>query len=168
PGQFQLTPQFLPPGVTPCPTTAQVGPFAKSGPTDLGREQCGPGVLRQRSNTGFSHYNALQAELRTNNVFNQLTMRTGYTFSKTSDNVSEIFSTFVAGNTLAFPQNPAQPVNGEYSFSGLDFPNTFYALATWNMPFFKGHKGALESFLGGWGLSGNYLFQTGQRYTPLQ
>lgn len=161
-------PQFVPPGTGSCPATAQVGPFGPSGPTDIGRAVCGPGVLRQRTNTGFSHYNAVQAEVRTNNLFNQLTTRIGYTFSKTSDNVSEIFSTGVAGNTIAFPQNPTQPVNGEYSFSGLDFPNTFTVTAVWSPGFFKQQHSFLGSFAGGWSISGNYLFQTGQRYTPAQ
>jgi hypothetical protein len=166
-GLLASFPQDVPPGTTACTTTAQVGPFAATGPTDIGRAQCGNGVLRQRTNTGFSHYNALQAEVRTNNIFNQLTTRIGYTFSKTSDNVSEIFSTFAGGNTIAFPQNPTQPVLGEYSFSGLDYPNTFYATAVWSPQYFKQQHG-WGTFLGGWSLSGNYLFQTGQRYTPAQ
>ncbi|HEY6306120.1 MAG TPA: carboxypeptidase regulatory-like domain-containing protein [Candidatus Angelobacter sp.] len=167
-------PQFVPPGLTPCPATAQVGPFLPSPvtgiptPTDLGRVNCGPGVLRQRTNSGYSHYNAVQAEVRANGLYQQLTMRAGYTYSKTSDNVSEIFSTFVAGNTLAFPQNPTQPVHGEYSFSGLDYPNTFYALVSEQLPFFRNQHGWAGHILGGWGISANYLFQTGQRYTPAQ
>jgi hypothetical protein len=165
-------PQFVPPGTTACAATAQTPPFPLVNgvptPTDLGRAQCGNGVLRSRTNTGFSHYNGVQAEIRTNNLFHQLTMRVGYTYSKTSDNVSEIFSTGVAGNTLAFPQNPTQPVNGEYSFSGLDYPNTFSATAAWQLPFFKQGNGFFGSFLGGWSITGNYLFQTGQRYTPAQ
>ncbi|HEY6273148.1 MAG TPA: TonB-dependent receptor [Terriglobales bacterium] len=165
-------PQFVPPGTTACPATQQVGPFPLANgvptPTDIGRARCGPGVQAQTANSGFSHYNAVQAEVRTNNIFNQLTMRVGYTYSKTSDNVSEIFSTGAAGNTLAFPQNPTQPVNGEYSFSGLDYPNTFSTTAAWSIPFFKQQKGFFGSFVGGWSISGNYLFQTGQRYTPAQ
>jgi hypothetical protein len=119
-------------------------------------------------NTAFSHYNAVQAEIRSNSLFQQLTMRTGYTYSKTSDNTSEIFATFAAGNTTPVPQNPIQPVNGEYSFSGLDFPNTFYALVNEQIPFFKNQHGWVGHLLGGWGISANYIFQTGQRYTPTQ
>jgi hypothetical protein len=162
-------PQFVPAGTTACPATQQVAPFpTKAGPTDVGRASCGTGIVRLRQNTGFSHYNAVQAELRTNNLYNQVTLRTGYTFSKTTDNVSEIFPTAAGGNTIAFPQNPTQPVHGEYSWSGLDFPNTYYVFGTWNMPFLKGEKSLMARTLGGWVLSGNYLFQTGQRYTPSQ
>ncbi|HEY6306119.1 MAG TPA: carboxypeptidase regulatory-like domain-containing protein [Candidatus Angelobacter sp.] len=163
-------PQFVPPGLTPCPATAQIGPGAG---TDLGRVTCGPGVVRERTNDGFSHYNAVQAEFRANGLYNQLTLRTGYTYSKTSDNVSEIFSTagnlgLGAGNTLAVPQNPTQPVHGEYSFSGLDYPNTFYVLGSEQLPFFREQHGWVGHILGGWAISANYLFQTGQRYTPVQ
>jgi hypothetical protein len=170
PGLFQLAPQFIPAGLTPCPATAQIGPGAG---TDKGREVCGPGVVRERGNTGFSHYNAVQAEFRANGLYNQLTLRTGYTYSKTSDNVSEIFSTagnlgLAGGNTLAVPQNPTQPVKGEYSFSGLDYPNSFYVLTTEQLPFFREQHGWAGHIFGGWAFSANYLLQTGQRYTPVQ
>ena len=38
-------------------------------------------------------YNGVQAEFRANNLFKQLTIRSAYTYSKTLDNVSEIFCT---------------------------------------------------------------------------
>ena len=158
-------PQFVPPGLTPCPATEQIGPGAG---TDIGRVNCGPGVLRTRSNTGFSNYNAVQVEFRANNMLKQLTMRTGYTWSKTLDNVSEIFSTGLAGNTVAFPQNPISPQKGEYSFSGLDYPNTWFLLVAEQLPFFREQHGLLGHTLGGWTVSADYLIQSGQRYTPAQ
>jgi len=39
-------------------------------------------VVRLRNNGGFSNYNGFQAEFRANNLFKQLTIRAGYTFSK--------------------------------------------------------------------------------------
>ena len=48
----------------------------------------------------------LQTEFRANNLFKQLTIRSGYTFAKNMDNVSEIFSTFGGGNNITFAQNP--------------------------------------------------------------
>ncbi len=158
-------PQFVPPGETPCPATQQIGPGAGK---DVGRVFCGNGVIRQRSNGGFSNYNGVQVEFRANNLMKQLTVRTGYTFSKTLDNVSEIFSTGLGGNTNAFAQNPAQPVNGpgEYSFSGLDYPHTWSLLVVEQLPFFKEQHGIIGHVLGGWAVSGNYFLQSGQRYTP--
>jgi hypothetical protein len=158
-------PQFVPPGLTPCPATQQIGPNAG---TDVGRVNCGAGVLRQRTNTGFSNYNGVQLEYRANNILKQLTVRAGYTFSKTLDNVSEIFSTGVAGNTVAFPQNPVDPSRGEYSFSGLDYPHTLSIIVAEQVPFFKDQHGIFGHVLGGWVIAGNYLLQSGQRYTPSQ
>lgn len=158
-------PQFVPPGLTPCPATQQVGPGAG---TDVGRAQCGNGVLRQRANSGFSNYNGVQLEFRANNLLKQLTMRLGYTYSKTLDNVSEIFSTGLAGNTVAFPQNPVSPDRGEYSFSGLDYPHTFSVLVSEQVPFFKDQHGVMGHVLGGWVVAGNYFLESGQRYTPSQ
>jgi hypothetical protein len=158
-------PQFVPPGLTPCPATQQIGPGAG---TDVGRVNCGTGVLRQRTNGGFSNYNGAQLEFRANNLLKQLTMRIGYTYAKALDNVSEIFSTGVAGNTVAFPQNPISPDRGEYSFSGLDYPHTFSVLVSEQVPFFKEQHGITGHILGGWIFSGNYFLESGQRYTPSQ
>jgi hypothetical protein len=158
-------PNLVPAGLTPCPATTQVGPGAG---TDVGRVSCGAGVVRERTNTGYSYYNGLQLEFRATNLFKQLTMRTSYTWSKTLDNVSEIFSTGAAGNSNAFAQNPLDPKKGEYSFSGLDYPGTWTLLFTEQLPFFKDQKGWVGHALGGWGLSANYILQSGQRYTPIQ
>ncbi|HET9183030.1 MAG TPA: carboxypeptidase regulatory-like domain-containing protein [Candidatus Angelobacter sp.] len=168
PGLSQLFPQFVPAGLTPC-TTPVIPPATPGGaPPDLGRANCGQGVVRVRANTGFSNYNAIQAEFRANNLFNQLTVRTSYTFSKTLDNASEIFSTFGAGNSVAFSQNPLNFTNGEYGLSGLDFPHQWSMLFTEQLPFFKNQHGLMGHLLGGWAVSGNYLVASGQHYTPSQ
>jgi len=158
-------PSLVPAGLTPCPATTQVGPGAG---TDVGRVSCGNGVLRQRTNTGYSNYNALQLEFRANNLFKQLTVRSSYTWSKTLDNTSEIFSTGAAGNSNAFAQNPLDFKKGEYGFSGLDYPGTWTLLFSEQLPFFRDQKGLLGHALGGWGVSANYILQSGQRYTPVQ
>jgi hypothetical protein len=158
-------PNLVPAGLTPCAATQQIGPGAG---TDVGRVSCGTGVERSRTNTGYSYYNGLQLEFRANNLFKQLTMRTSYTWAKTLDNASEIFSTGAAGNSNAFAQNPLNLKKGEYSFSGLDYPGTFTLLFSEQLPFFKDQKGWFGHALGGWGLSANYILQSGQRYTPIQ
>jgi hypothetical protein len=161
-------PNLVPAGLTPCTTPLFVNSITGIDPT--GRTNCSEGVVRTRSNTGFSNYNAFQAEFRANNLFKQLTIRTGYTFAKNLDNVSEIFSTFGGGNSAFFAQNPANQVNGagEYSFSGLDYPHTWSITATEQLPFFKEQHGLMGHILGGWAFSATYLMQSGQRYTPLQ
>jgi len=162
-------PNLVPAGLTPCTTplfTNSTGTFNDPN----GRLDCTQGVVRTRSNTGFSNYNAAQVEFRANNLFKQLTFRTSYTFSKTLDNVSEIFSTFGGGNSVFFAQNPAQQVTGagEYSFSGLDYPHQWSILLTEQLPFFKEQHGLTGHILGGWTISANYLVASGQRYSPIQ
>lgn len=155
-------PNLVPAGVTPCPASQAFNDIA------IGRVNCNQGISEQRNNQGYSYYNALQLEFRANNLFKQLTMRAGYTWSKTMDNVSEIFSTLSGGNTVTLAQNPINPTTGEYSYSGLDYPNTFTLLVTEQLPFFKEQHGLIGHLLGGWGVSSDYIWQSGQRYTPAQ
>ena len=157
-----------PAGVQPCTTSSiLLGPGQTRNPA-LGRVNCDAGVVLTRNNGGFSNYDAVQAEFRANNLFKQLTVRAGYTYSRNLDNVSEIFSTFGGGNTLAFAQNPFDTNGGEYSFSGLDIPHQVSLLFTEQLPFFKEQHGVIGHVLGGWSVSGNYVWASGQRYTPVQ
>ena len=147
PGQLQAG--LLPAGTPSCATTTQAGPGAG---TDVGRLNCGLGVVRTRNNGGFSDYHGLQVEFRANNMFKQLTMRTGFTWSKTLDNVSEIFATGTAGNTLFASQNPFQTGDAERSISGLDIPKAWTILFTEQIPFFREQHGLLGHMLGGWSI----------------
>jgi len=157
-----------PPGLTGC-TSPQVllGPGQTTNPA-LGRASCAEGLVLERNNGGFSNYHGLQTEFRANNLFKQLGIRAAYTYSRTLDNVSEIFSTGTGGTTLAFAQNPWNPGRGEYSFSALDFPHLASIAATEQLPFFKTQHGIFGHVLGGWAVSANYVWASGQRYTPLQ
>jgi hypothetical protein len=101
-------------------------------------------------------------------MFKQLTVRASYTYSRNLDNVSEIFNTFGGGTTVAFAQNPFDAGNGEYSLSGLDIPHQASVLFTEQLPFMKEQHGFIGHALGGWALSANYLWASGQRYTPVQ
>jgi hypothetical protein len=163
PGQLQAG--LLPSGTPSCAATTQSGPGAG---TDVGRLNCGFGVVRTRNNGGFSDYHGLQVEFRANNMFKQLTMRTGFTWSKTLDNVSEIFATGTAGNTLFAAQNPFQTGDAERSISGLDIPKAWTILFTEQLPFFREQHGWMGHMLGGWSLSADYLLGSGQSYTPQQ
>jgi hypothetical protein len=157
-----------PAGLTGC-TSPQIllGPGQTTNPA-LGRADCSQGLVVERNNGGYSNYNGLQTEFRASNLFNQLGIRLAYTYSRTLDNVSEIFSSGTAGTTLAFAQNPWSTGSSEYSYSGLDFPHQFSVAATEQIPLFKGQHGFLGHTLGGWAVSANYVWATGQRYTPLQ
>jgi hypothetical protein len=157
-----------PAGLTGCASPqVLLGPGQTSNPA-LGRADCSQGIVLERNNGGYSNYHGLQAEFRANNLFKQLTVRGGYTYSRTLDTVSEIFSSFLGGSTLAFAQNPWNTGSGEYSFSGLDIPHQFSIAATEQLPFFKEQHGFVGHVFGGWAFSGNYVWATGQRYTPVQ
>jgi Carboxypeptidase regulatory-like domain len=166
-GLLQDFPNLIPnaSAISPCLATQQVGPGAG---TDVGRVSCGTGIVRSRNNGGFSDYHALQTEFRTTNLFKQLGLRATYTFSKNLDNVSEIFATGTAGNTLFAAQNPFQTGDAERSISGLNITHAFTVAANESLPFFKEQHGWIGHILGGWQLSAAYVYGSGQPYTPAQ
>jgi hypothetical protein len=163
----QVFPNLIPAGITPCTTPQIVNGPGQIANRATGRENCALGNTRLRSNTGFSNYNGFQAEFRANNLFKQLSIRAGYTFSKNLDNVSEIFSTGSGGSTISFAQNPFAQGN-EYGISGLNVPHQFTILFSEEFPMFKEQHGLLGHLLGGWGVSGNYVIASGQPYTVSQ
>jgi Carboxypeptidase regulatory-like domain len=153
---------LLPSGLTPCPEESAVVASA------VGRANCDLGIVRQRTNTAYSDYNGLQTEFRTNNLFNQLTMKTNYTFAKTTDNASEIFGTFAGGGTYAFSQNPLDFKKAEHGLSGLDFRHTWTFSFYEDLPMFHSQHGIVGHLLGGWAVAGSYIVQSGQNFTPAQ
>ena len=160
-------PNLVPSGVTPCSSENAVVANA------VGRENCNLGVERLRSNTAVSDYAGWQNELRANNLWNQLTMLSSFTWSKTTDNTSEIFGAASnngtgAGNTIAFAQNPFDTLHGEHSLSGLDFPKQWTLSFVEALPFYRGQHGLAGHVLGGWALSGSYILSSGQPWTPIQ
>ncbi len=162
-GLASAFPSYIPAGDTPCSASG-----AGSVTAAVGRVNCNTGIQLQVGNTGFSNYNGLQAEFRTSNIFRQLTLRTSYTFSKTMDNVSEIFNTFAGGNSETYAQNPLNVKGGEYSLSGIDFPQTWTLSFIEDIPLMRSQHGLLGHIAGGWALSGTYILQSGQNYTPTQ
>ena len=153
-------PSLLPAGVTPC-TTPVI-------PSAAGRVNCNEGVIRQRTNSAYSDYNGVEMELRTQNLWRQLTMRANYTYSKATDNADEIFGTFGSGGAIAFSQNPLNFKGAEHGLSGLDFPHQFNLLITEDLPFFRGQHGYVGHVLGGWAVSAGYHLASGQPYTATQ
>jgi len=153
---------LLPAGVKPCPAASAV--VAKA----VGRENCDLGVERTRSNTAYSDYEGLQTEFRTNNLFNQLSMRANYSWSKTTDNASEIFGTFGGATTVAFSQDPWNYTTAEHGLSGLDFPQSFALSFNEDIPLLRSQRGILGHAFGGWSIGGTYLLQSGQPYNPTE
>ncbi|MFZ1918921.1 MAG: TonB-dependent receptor [Terriglobales bacterium] len=153
---------LLPPGLTPC--SAANAAVASA----IGRENCNEGVDRSRTNTAYSAYNGLQLEFRTTNLLKQLTMKANYTWSKTTDNASEIFGTFGAGGTVAFSQDPFNYTKPEHGLSGLDFPQTMQISFNEAIPVYRSQHGFAGHAFGGWSIAGSYILQSGQPYTPTE
>jgi hypothetical protein len=149
---------FIPASVTPCATAGTPG-FATQ------RADCNFTNVRNRENTGWSNYNGLQNELRIRN-WHGLSASFSYTFSKTLDNSSEIFSTFSGGTTVAGSQDPFDVSSGERAASGLDFPNLASVYFIYELPFFKSQQGFLGRVLGGFQASGTWHYSSGINWTP--
>jgi hypothetical protein len=149
---------FIPSGVTPCATAGTPG-FASQ------REDCDFRNFRNRENTAWSTYHGLQNELRIRDLHG-ITAGLSFTFSKTMDNNSEIFSTFSGGNTVAGAQNPFDNNKAEKALSGLDFPKTASIYFVYELPFFKSQHGFLGHVLGGYQANGTWRFSLGQLWTP--
>jgi hypothetical protein len=151
---------FIPAGVTPCATSGAPG-FA------TGRANCNFTNVRNRDNTAWSRYNGLQNELRIRD-WHGLSGGLTYTFSKTIDNSSEIFSTFSGGTTVAGAQNPYDISQGEKARSGLDFPNLASIYLIYQLPFYKSQKGFLGHLLGGYEVNAAWHYSSGQLWTPTE
>jgi hypothetical protein len=167
-GLLAAFPSFVPSGLTPCTTpTTILGPGQTTHP-EIGREDCNLGIVRRRTNTAYSDYNGVQLELRSTQLWHQLALKTNYTYSKTTDNASEIFSTFGGGGTQAFSQSQVNFTGQEHGLSGIDFRHAFTMSAYEELPFFRSQQGIVGHILGGWGISGTYFITSGQPYTPVQ
>jgi hypothetical protein len=161
-GLANVYPSLLPAGFTPCPASQAAVPEA------VGTANCNEGVLLSRTNSAFSNYNALQTEIRFTHIWNQLTLKSAYTFSKTLDNASEIYPSLAAGATNSSSQSQVNYTGQEYGLSGIDFPNNWVLTVIEELPFFRSQHGWLGHTLGGWAVSSVYTLSSGQPYTPSQ
>jgi hypothetical protein len=150
----------IPAGLTPCATAGAPGFSA-------GNVNCSLTNVIQYGNTASSNYNGLQSELRIAN-WHGLTATGSYTYSKTIDNASEIFSTLGGGNTLAYAQDPFNTSGPERANSGIDFPHVVGVAVVYDLPFYKAQRGFLGHVLGGWQANTTYRYTSGQPYTTIQ
>jgi Carboxypeptidase regulatory-like domain len=162
-------PSTIPSGVHACATPEVAPPPGGTVSPSLGREHCNLGLVADLGNYGFSDYEGLQTEIRATNLWRQLTLRSAYTFSKTTDTSSAAFQTTLAGgSSYAEAQDPFNPINGEHGLSGLDFPNTWSMSFEEYLPAFRSQHGIIGHVLGGWAIAGTYSIISGQAYTPVQ
>jgi outer membrane receptor protein involved in Fe transport len=121
------------------------------------------GSITTRNNSGFSFYNGAQFQYSGRFMSDSLTVGASYTWSKTIDNASEIFS--VQG-TSANAQNPFCLTTCERALSSLDHRHAASMSFIYDLPFYKEQKGFVGHLLGGWQLNGIYVLTSGFHYTP--
>jgi outer membrane receptor protein involved in Fe transport len=151
---------LIPPGLTPCTTPGAPG-------SNAGYANCNFRRVVERGNFAWSKYNSIQSELRMGG-WHGLTATAAYTYSRTFDNASEVYSSFSGGNTLSFAQNPFNTDRGERATSGLDFPHLASVTLVYDIPFRKDQRGFVGHLLGGWQTSTTYRYAIGQPYTTIQ
>lgn len=149
---------LLPAGVTPCTDPTAPG---------FGYANCKRGNVLQYLNTAWSKYNALQTELRIGG-WHGLSATASYTYSRTFDNASEIFSTLAGGSTTSYPQNPFNGGGPEFGPSAIDFTHVAGVTMVYELPFYHGQQGLAGRLLGGWQINTTYRYSTGQPYTTIQ
>jgi hypothetical protein len=146
--------------LTPCATSGAPG-------FQAGNVNCNFSNVIQYANTASSNYDGLQSELRIGG-WRGVTATASYTYSKTIDNASEVFSTLAGGNTLAYAQNPFAPGAPERANSGTDFPHIVGVAIVYDLPFYQGQHGVAGHVLGGWQVNTTYRYTSGQPYTTIQ
>ncbi|HEY2470850.1 MAG TPA: carboxypeptidase regulatory-like domain-containing protein [Terracidiphilus sp.] len=132
-----------------------------------GHLDCNLTNLRVRNNGAFAIFNAFESKITTRNWYG-LTTNTNFTYSKTIDNTSEVFSSFAGGNSITFAQNPLNPNTPERGVSGDS--DKFIASSNFSYVLPNYHQGAgfLGRVLGGYRLDSIWTFNTGQPLTPFQ
>ncbi|MEO6964530.1 MAG: hypothetical protein ABI076_01365, partial [Acidobacteriaceae bacterium] len=133
----------------------------------FGRTDCNYGNVDKISNGGWANYNGLQFNLTTRNLHG-FTGTVSYTYSKSLDNATDVFSTFAGGSSLAFAQNPLDTSAAERGVSGNSFTHVLGAQFSYEVPSFAKGNAMLARVTSGFVLSGFYRFDSGQPYTPFQ
>ncbi|HSA93996.1 MAG TPA: TonB-dependent receptor [Terriglobales bacterium] len=134
----------------------------------LGRLNPNYGTLRVWKNVVNSSYNALQVGLR-KQMSKGLMFNVAYTWSHSIDGGS----TWHSGATTSNQQAGGEGFTSDQTLPGLDRGNSifdirhrFVANYVYELPFFKGHGGALEAVFGGWQWNGIVSYQKGAHWSP--
>jgi len=132
----------------------QFNPGVFSGsPFELTRKNPNFGSVIVRANRGDSIYHGMQAQV-TRSV-GRLSLRAAYTWSRSIDNSSEVFTT-TGGSS--FWQNLADPRSDRGPSA---FNHTNVASFTWVYALPGPSMRYLNQLLGGWSTSGSFIFQSG-------
>jgi outer membrane receptor protein involved in Fe transport len=159
---FPGFPSLVPSGITPLVCVNNPATPDNEGACN-DRIVAGRGLIRSRENTAESWYHGLQARYN-GRIFNQLTVGAAYTFSKTLDNASEIFSF----GEIAIAANPFDLTKAEKGLSGNDRRHASAFNFIWDVPMHKSQNGFVGHLLGGWQVNGTYNLASGRTFTPSQ
>ena len=125
------------------------------------------GNVRLRTNGATGTYHGLQTRLDMR-LSNSLVFDANYTWSRTIDNASEIFSTGGGGQGVADPQRFFNSTGGERGLSAFHQKHAFSSNFIYDLPWYKPQRGALGKLLGGYELSGTLFIGSGRPYQPLE
>nr|MBP6822890.1 TonB-dependent receptor [Acidobacteriota bacterium] len=118
------------------------------------------GEITQQESSASSNYHSLQARLQ-QRLTAGLSLLGSYTFGKSIDNASGIFSSTGDPN---YPQNSFN-LAAERGRSGFDIRHRFSLSYSYELPFGKNQKGAAKAFWDGWQTYGVITLQTGRPFT---
>jgi len=131
------------------------------------RLHCSRSVVNTTTNTAFALYNGLQLQFQKRTA-SGLTFVANYTYSRTIDNASEIYSTGNGGNTIAYAQNPLNIDQGERALSGLSLTNVVALDTVYELPFYQHESDWKGKLLGGYTMSAIWTANSGEPYYPYQ
>jgi hypothetical protein len=146
--------QSVDPGAVPvslCSDPTQVG---------YGHPDCTHANVRERTNTAYGLFEALESKV-TSQSFHGLTGTLAFTYGKTIDNTSEVFSTEAGGNTIAFAQNPLDLSNAERAVSGDSEKFVTSSGFGYTTPKINMSNGLLQRAVNGYRLDTIWTFNTG-------
>lgn len=121
------------------------------------------GVIRLRTNSASSTYDALQISLD-KRLSRGFSAGFHYTYSTFIDTASEIFNP--SGAEVATPQDPFN-WNADRARSSYDRPHRFTGNFVYEFPFFRSQKDFVGKLLGGWQVNSFFTFQSGAPFTVL-
>ena len=119
--------------------------------------------MRTFANTAFSLYNSLQTSLTVRN-YHGVSATAGYTYSRTIDNATDIFSNSSANS--AYAQNPLNTDLGERAVSTISFPNTASISFTYALPKVgSSDRGLVGRLANGWQMNTIWIYNSGQPFS---
>jgi hypothetical protein len=122
------------------------------------------GIRRYRSSGANSDYNS--GQLRVDRRLAQgLQVTTSYTWSKTMDQISEVFATGQTNSSLASVPAFLGGLKLDRAVSDYHRKHRFTAGYVWDVPVLRGRNDPAGKVLGGWQLNGIVVFQSGAPFT---